>query len=212
MPSWGNTDANTAKPHIPEMRQVRIFTTQTTANSTAAGASTIIFNGVGAATAANVGIIAGMYVYGGGPGVVSGAGQRDFFKGNNTVASVGTGLAGNNVTLAAPTTAIVPAGTQLTFDTVVNYNNPLANTYFSDVILITPTRMANTLGTSGGIGSTVANTKLGDTNAGWNRITRKINADGTVRFLKETLIALANPVASIATSANTSANGIFSGL
>lgn len=212
MPSWGNTDANTAKPHIPEMRQVRIFATQTTANSTAAGATTIIFNGVGAATAANVGIVTGMYVYGGGPGVVSAAGQRDFFKGNNTVTSVGTGLAGNNVTLAAPVTATIPAGTQLTFDTTVNYNSTVANTYFSDVILVTPTRMANTLGTSGGIGSTVANTKLGDTNAGWNRITRKINSDGTIRFLKETLIALANPVASIATSANTSANGIYSGL
>ena len=82
----------------------------------------------------------------------------------------------------------------------------------NDTILITSGRMANTQGTTYGGGSTVANTKIGNTNAGWNRITRKINNDGTVRFLKETLVALANPVASNTTSANTSANAIFGGL
>ena len=72
--------------------------------------------------------------------------------------------------------------------------------------------MANTQGTTYGGGSTVANTIIGNTNAGWNRITRKINNDGTVRFLKETLVALANPVAANTSSANTSANAIFGGL
>jgi hypothetical protein len=72
--------------------------------------------------------------------------------------------------------------------------------------------MANTQGTTYAAGSTVANTKLGNVNAGWNRITRKINNDGTIRFLKETLVALANPVASNTQSANTSANAIYGGL
>jgi hypothetical protein len=49
-------------------------------------------------------------------------------------------------------------------------------------------------------------------NVGWNRITRKINNDGTIRFLKETLVALANPTAANTSSANTSANAIFGGL
>ena len=72
--------------------------------------------------------------------------------------------------------------------------------------------MANTLGTANAGGSTVANTKLGNVNAGWNRIVRKINNDGTVRFLKETLVALANPIAANTQSANSSANGIYGGL
>ena len=61
-------------------------------------------------------------------------------------------------------------------------------------------------------GSTVANTRLGNINQGWNRIQRKINNDGTIRFLKETLVALANTSAANTSSANTSANAIFGGL
>ena len=78
--------------------------------------------------------------------------------------------------------------------------------------MVTASRLANTKGTSGGAGSTVANTQLGNLNAGWNLIQRKVNNDGTVRFLKECLVALANPVASNTSSANTSANAIFGGL
>jgi hypothetical protein len=75
--------------------------------------------------------------------------------------------------------------------------------------------MANTQGVTAplaGGGSNVANTKLGSVNQGWNRITRKINSDGTIRFLKETLVALAAPVASNTSSANTSANSIYGGV
>jgi hypothetical protein len=72
--------------------------------------------------------------------------------------------------------------------------------------------MANTSGTTGRGGSTVANTLLGSVNQGWNRITRKINSDGTIRFLKETLVCLAAPVASNVSSANTSANSIYGGV
>ena len=82
----------------------------------------------------------------------------------------------------------------------------------NDTILVTASRMANTQGTTYGGGSTVANTRLGNVNAGWNRITRKINNDGTVLFLKETLVALANPTAANTQSGNTSANAIFGGL
>jgi hypothetical protein len=49
-------------------------------------------------------------------------------------------------------------------------------------------------------------------NTGWNRIIQKINNDGTVRFLKETLVVLANPTASNVSSANTSSNAIYGGL
>jgi len=202
MPSWGNTDAATAKPHFPDMRQVRLSATATVANTALAGNTVIT---VTSAT----GIAVGQFVYGGGPGVISGTGQRDFFFGNNTVQAIN----GANVVLTNAITANVAALTQITFDTKITYNtaNTVANTY-ADTILVTAGRAANTQGTTYAGGSTVANTKLGSVNQGWNRIQRKINSDGTVRFLKETLIALANPVASNTSSANTSANAIFGGL
>ena len=202
MPVWGNTDANTAKPHFPDMRQVRLSATTTAANIAVAGNTVIT---VTSAT----GIAVGQFVYGGGPGVISATGQRDFFKGNNTVQSIN----GTNIVLTNAVTANVNAATQITFDTTIQYNtaNTVANT-FADTILVTPGRMANTFGTTYGSGSTVANTRLGSINQGWNRIQRKINNDGTIRFLKETLVALANTVASNTSSANTSANAIFGGL
>ena len=202
MPSWGNTDAATAKPHFPDMRQVRLAVTATVANTSVAGNTVIT---VTSAT----GIAVGQFVYGGGPGVISGTGQRDFFFGNNTVQAIN----GVNIVLTNAVTANVNVSTQITFDTAIAYNtaNTVANTY-SDTILVTSTRIANTKGTLLAAGSTVANTQLGNLNVGWNRIQRKINNDGTVRFLKETLIALASPVASNTSSANTSANAIFGGL
>jgi hypothetical protein len=202
MPSWGNTDANTAKPHFPDMRQVRLAATTTVANIAVAGNTVIT---VTSAT----GIAVGQFVYGGGPGVISATGQRDFFKGNNTVQSIN----GTNIVLTNAVTANVNAATQITFDAAIQYNtaNTVANT-FADTILVTAGRTANTQGTTYGGGSTVANTKLGSVNQGWNRIQRKILPDGTIRFLKETLICLANAVASNTSSANTSANAIFGGL
>ena len=207
MPTWGNTDANTAKPHFPDMRQVRLTATTTVSNTgTAAGVNagnTVI------RVADATGIAAGQFVYGGGPGVISATGQRDFFKGNNTV----TGVNGLFVSLTNAVTNNLPNGTVITFDTAIQYNtaNTVANTY-ADTILVTGGRMANTQGTTYGGGSTVANTKLGSINQGWNRIQRKINNDGTIRFLKETLIALANASASNTSSGNTSSNSVFGGL
>jgi hypothetical protein len=201
MPSWGNTDANTARPHFPEERQVRIVATTTTANVTNAGNTVIRVTDT-------TGIAVGQFVYGSGPGVISATGQRDFWKGNNTVSAIN----GSNITLSTAVTANIPAGNTITFDAAVVYNSNVANTYYSDTILITPSRMANTQGTTGAAGSNVANTKLGNFNAGWNKITRKINNDGTIRFLKETLVALANCSASNTSSANTSANAIFGGI
>jgi hypothetical protein len=212
MPTWGNTDANTAKPHFPDMRQVRLSATAIVANTGAVGG---VAAGNTVITVTNsTGVAVGQFVYGGGPGVVSGTGQRDFFKSNNTVVSIQAGTFGtSNIVLTNAVTATVLNGTVLTFDTAIVYNtaNTVANT-FADTILVTPGRMANTFGTTYGSGSTVANTRIGNINQGWNRIQRKINNDGTIRFLKETLIALANTVASNTSSANTSANAIFGGL
>ena len=200
MPVWGNTDANTAKPRFPDMRQVRVTATTTAANIAVAGNTVIT-------VASATGIAVGQFVFGG--GAISSSGQRDFFKGNNTVQSIN----GTNIVLSNAVFANVPQGTLINFDTTIQYNtaNTVANT-FADTILVTGGRMANTQGTTYGGGSNVANTKLGSINQGWNRIQRKILPDGTIRFLKETLIALGNTVASNVSSANTSSNSVFGGL
>jgi hypothetical protein len=211
MPSWGNTDSAQSKPHFPKERQVRIFASLTTANVTAAGSNTITFTGVGAQTAANVGIVAGMYVYGGGPGVLTYTGQRDFFFGNNYVTSVTTSnnSSNNQVFFAFPTTASIAAGATITFDTTVNYNNAVDANTNPDTILITAGRSANNSTTS----ASPAIANLGNLNQGWNYIRKKVNGgDGATRYIKETLVALANASASNTFSGNTSAGPVVSGL
>ena len=58
---------------------------------------------------------------------------------------------------------------------------------------------------------TVGTANVGSMNSGWNRIQKKVNSDGTVRYLKETLVALANPTAANTNSGNTSFGQFVSG-
>lgn len=218
MPLWGNTDTANNKPHFSELREVTPVTSFVTANATTAG-NTIV---VTAATASRLSLLsAGMYVYSADANnavsraakdlSIMDANEASFWRSNNTVISVDSANSifriQNNVmgTLAAG--SVVNIGLKL-----VQHTNTTAVNAANDTILVTASRIANTQGTTYGYGSTVANTKLGNVNVGWNRITRKINNDGTIRFLKETLVALANPTAANTQSANTSANAIFGGL
>ena len=210
MPAWGNTDSVNDKPHMPLLRQVRDVVTTTVANTgTAAG----VLGGNTVIRVSDVtGIAVGQFVYDSGVGIAV-SGESAYFKGNNTVLAISAA----NVVLTNAVTTTIPNGTLLYFCNSIPYAqvtgaaNTTANV-FSDTILVTAGRLANTQGTTYGGGSTVANTKLGNGNTGWNLIQRKINNDGTVRFLKETLVALSSPVASNVSSANTSANAIFGGL
>ena len=164
-------------------------------------------------------IAAGLYVYGGDDAnnaISRVAKDLSFFdqndigiwRSNNSVAAV----SGNTITLTNNVSAVYGPGKTVYFaNTISKGTRPDANAA-NDTILITTTRIANTQGTTYAAGSTVANTKIGSVNVGWNRITRKINNDGTIRFLKETLVALANATAANTQSANTSANAIFGGL
>ena len=213
MPLWGNTDAANNEPHFPELREVRVVTSLTTTNAVLAG-NKVWFSANVPST-----VVANMWVYGADDANnaisrvnkdLSFFDQNDigFWKSNNTVSAV----SGNTITLTKNVAGTFGAGKTVYFaENIVRQAGPDLNAA-NDTILITSGRMANTQGTTYGGGSTVANTKIGNTNAGWNRITRKINNDGTVRFLKETLVALANPVAANTSSANTSANAIFGGL
>jgi len=215
MPSWGNTDAANSLPLWPELREVLPVVNYVTANATTSG-NTIILSGNSTS-----GITAGLYVYAANDANnalsrlakdLSYVDQNDidFYRSNNNVTS--TDSANGIVRLTNNVAGTLATGITIYFGTGMNKSNMPGTANANDVILVTATRMANTQGTAGGGGSNVSNTQLGSVNQGWNRITRKINADGTVRFLKETLIALANPVASNTSSANTSANAIFGGL
>ena len=216
MPLWGNTDTANNKPHFPMLREVAPVGSFITANATTAGITLVGTSNTGFSS-----FSAGMYVYSADANnavsrsakdlSILDANEASFFKSNNSIASVDAANA--TITLTNPVRATLASGSTVYVGQRIAYHtNTTATTYANDVILVTSTRMANTQGTANAGGSDVANTKLGNVNAGWNRIVRKINNDGTVRFLKETLVALANPVAANVSSANTSANAIYGGL
>ena len=218
MSLWGNTDSSNNKPHFSYLREVVPVGSFVTANATTAG-NTIVFT-----SNTNFSVLAsGFFVYSADANNSVSRSNKDlsildgnesaFWKSNNTITQIDTANATirltNNVmgTLAAGQVVVV--GNSLPWQASAGgFGFGAAN----DVVLVTASRMANTQGTAFGGGSNVANTKIGNVNAGWNRITRKINNDGTVRFLKETLVALANPTAANTQSANTSANAVFAGL
>jgi len=214
MALWGNTDTANNKPHYSLAREVAPVTSFLTANATTSGNTIVVTSN------ANFSLIsAGMYVYSADANNSVSLSAKDlsifdtneasFWRSNNTVTVVDT--ANSRILLANPVMGNFASGQRVNIGTGIVYRATASN-YANDTILVTATRMANTQGTTGAAGSTVANTRLGNVNAGWNKITRKINNDGTVRFLKETLVALANPTAANTQSANTSANGIFGGV
>jgi len=214
MPLWGNIDTANNEPHFPELREVVPTGSLVTSNAVLSG------NKIWFTTNVPSTITAGMYVYGGDDANnaisrvardLSFFDQNDigFWRSNNSVAAV----SGNTITITNNVSGVYGPSKTVYFATGLNKGatRPQSNTA-NDTILVTASRMANTSGTAGRGGSNVSNTQLGSVNAGWNLIRRKINNDGTVRFLKETLVALANPVASNTSSANTSANAIYGGV
>jgi len=199
MSLYSNTDAPASKPKLPEERQVRKTVQLTTANTTNVGASsiTLSYNDGAQSNVANVGVAVGQYVYF--AAGLAGNGVPNFFSSNNTVSAI----SGNTVTLTVNTFNTTGPNTVIEFDTTINRKKAPANTYFQDTVLITASRTANA-------NNTLANT--GNLNAGWNRVVRKVNSDGTVRLLKETLVCLANARATLLSSANTSFGNIARGL
>jgi len=193
MPTWGNTDASNQKPKFDYERQTRDTVQVALSAQAVAGNNTI--NVVSA-----TGIVAGQYVYVAGQGTqpsgLSADGYPGFFESNTTVISV----VGTTVTLSANVTSNVAVGTIVEFDTAIAYNvnKPVELNYNQDTVLVTPTRIANTI--------------VGNVNEGWNHTFKKINNDGTVRYLNETLVALANTQAANASSGTTSAGNIFPGV
>ena len=216
MPLWGNTDTANNKPHFSQFREVTPVTTVTTANATTAGNTIITTSNSNFSS-----IAVGQYLYSVDANnaisrsakdlSILDSNEQSFWRSNNTIRVIDSG--NNRIQFANPVMGTLATGSVIAVGTGLAYHaGTTASVGANDVILVTSTRMANTQGTTGAGGSTVANTKLGSVNQGWNLITRKINSDGTIRFLKETLVALASPTAANTQSANTSANAIFGGL
>jgi len=216
MALWGNTDTANNKPHFSQFREVTPVTTVTTANATTGGNTIITTSNSNFSSLA-----VGQYLYSIDANnaisrsakdlSIMDGNEQSFWRSNNTIKVIDSG--NNRIQMANPVMGTVATGSVIAVGTGIAYHAGTASANgANDVILVTATRMANTQGTTGAAGSTVANTKLGSINQGWNLITRKINSDGTIRFLKETLVALAAPVAANTQSANTSANGIFGGI
>jgi hypothetical protein len=195
---WNKTDTpqtpgNFGHPEWPYERQTRTVTTLTTANSTAAGATSIKYTL--AANVATVGVTGGMYVNmvrGANTANLSSNGTQGLFFSNVTTTAV---AAGNLVTMSSGTTGIIPSGSVIAFDAViVRPSGEVSATYFADTVLATDTRI------------TAANSKigLGGVNTGWVHVRKKTNSDGSIRYLRETLVCLTDSSSVNTAGGNTS--------
>ena len=181
MSAWSNNDKPNSKPKWDVERQTREFLQFTVLTGNTAGNTVISvsYNDGGLNNVANIGVAAGQYVYFmangfGAPGGTAGNGYPSMFFSNTTISSV----SGNTVVLANPLFNTVSAGYGVEFDKAINYGStPVANTYNRDTIMVTSSRLAN---------STVS---IGNLTTGWNHIRKKVNNDGTVRYIHETLVA-----------------------
>ena len=222
MSAWGKTDNLEDKPNWPFERTMR--PSSDTANGVgtsltySANIATFAINGAGALAAANgntlyfqttAGIKSGMSVTQVTPGGVQSSnlafnsGEGGYFLGNVTVASITQGTITLNPApgQAAALRGNVAVGDTFIFGNTIPYHaGTYESTAWKDTILVTGTRRSN---------NTVS---VGHTQQGWVHVRKKINSDGTVRYLSETLVALASPVASNTSSANTSNTQVYTGV
>lgn len=211
MPTWGNTDQSNQKPKFDVQRQVReniqlyVYSGNTAGNNVIK----VAYNDGAQNNVANIGVSVGQFVYfyANGftaPGGTAGNGYPGFFASNTQVSAI----SGNTITLGTPLFGPANAGWGVEFDKSISYNTnkTVELTYNQDTILITPTRCANNTTQTGAIAN------VGNMIQGWNHITKKTNNDGTVRYLKECLVALANTSAANTNSGNTSFGQFVSGV
>jgi hypothetical protein len=218
MPSWGNTDRLEDKPHWPVERTMRpgmdtangggtsLTYTASSATYASNGTSIVAANANTLFLSSTAGINAGMSVTEittGSSNLAYNSGEAGYFLGNVTVQTVNSS---NVVLKPAPgqTYALqgnIAVGSAFVFGNTINYpTGTYETTYWKDTILVTATRQAN---------NTVA---IMHGNSGWNHVRKKINNDGTTRYISETLVALNAPVASNTSSANTSNTQVYTGV
>ena len=205
MPTWGNTDGHNQKPKMDVERETReiLQLTVRTGNTAGNNIVQIAYNDGAGNNVANIGVAVNQYVYFyangfANPGGTAGNGYPGFFASNTQVSAI----SGNTITLSTNLFNTISAGYGVEFDKAIVYNSNKTNqkTYGQDTVLVTPTRLAN---------STVT---LGNLAPGWVAIQKSTNNDGTVRYRKEVLVALASPTAANTNSGNTSWGQAFTGL
>jgi len=200
MSLYTNTDAfPNNKPKMPALRQTREITTLTTNNYTYGSGNTVIgfvyndgaYNNV----AQTLGFSTNTYVYGAN---LSANGVANFFFSNNRISSI----SGNVITFTNATFGTLAPNTVIEFDKPIVYDAAhYENTYYRDVILVNATR-ANS-----------PNAALGNVNhagMGWTHIRKKTNSDGTIRFMSEILVSVANgQIANTPGGGNTSFGQVY---
>jgi hypothetical protein len=207
MSSWGNSDNHNQKPKWVVERETReVFQfTITSGNTAGNNMITVAYNDGGQNNVANIGVQAGQFVYfwyngnmASGTGGQSGNGIPGMFASNTTVGSV----SGNTITLGQNLFGAANAGWVMEIDKAIVYNTNKTSevSYNQDTVMVTPTRMAN------------ATFNSGNMVPGWTNIRKKVNNDGTVRYMKETLVAMASPTAANTNSGNTSWGQAFTGI
>lgn len=186
MPLWGNVDTQAAKPKMPVERLYEAHKIAVAASQTA-NTTSINLGSAGAAAFA-----AGYLANG------------SIVLGNNVPANANVAswdAANTLLILSANTTANVIAGDIMQVNLALVYHaNTYETTLNADTILVTSSRRAN------------ATVNVEIASIGWMHVRKKVNNDGTVRYLTETLVALANPVASNTASGNTSNTQVFTGV
>jgi hypothetical protein len=186
MPLWGNVDTQAAKPKFPVERLVHAKTATVTVAQTSGNTSNAInIDGASVIISASQGLNVNVS----GNNIVSGTYVTSYDTANGIVY------------LSANTTANVQIGDVISFGNNISFHaGTYETTMNADTILVTATRLANN------------QVNIGDANPGWVQIRKKVNNDGTVRYLHETLVALANPTASNTASGNTSNTQVYTGV
>lgn len=218
MPAWGNTDKLEDKPHWSVERTMRpamdtannggtSLTYSTSAATYASnGTSIVAANANTLVLSSTAGINVGMTITeltSGTSNLAYNSGEAGFFLGNVTVLTVNSS---NVVLKPAPGQTYslqgnVASGSIFVFGNTITYpTGTYETTYWKDTVLVTPTRLAN------------ATVNVGHPSTGWTHVRKKINNDGTVRYISEVLVALANPSAANTSSANTSNTQVYTGV
>lgn len=218
MPAWGNTDKLEDKPHWSVERTMRpamdtannggtSLTYSTSAATYASnGTSIVAANANTLVLSSTAGINVGMTITeltSGTSNLAYNSGEAGFFLGNVTVLTVNSS---NVVLKPAPGQTYslqgnVASGSTFVFGNTITYpTGTYETTYWKDTVLVTPTRLAN------------ATVNVGHPSTGWTHVRKKINNDGTVRYISEVLVALANPSAANTSSANTSNTQVYTGV
>lgn len=198
MSQWGNNDLANNKPLFDFSRETRGVAILTTANTVTTG--NVLYFQTAIPSSVQVGTFAYTDWSTDTANVISRCtdgsvlDQNDitFIKSNNTVNLI-VDAANGVVRFANNVIGKHPGNVNVYFANTISYNNALQQNTFSDTVLVTPTRL------------TSANNKIsGNVNQGWNYVYKKTNNDGTIRYIRETLVALANTTASNTASGNTS--------